>query len=96
MVVCTLSMALGKTFLYNAINARKRSEGIIVIAIASSGIAANLLSGGKTAHAALRTPLEIFYDSACNIHQDLDLADMIIHADCIIQGWPERLAVISN
>jgi ABC-type Mn2+/Zn2+ transport system ATPase subunit len=54
----------GKTFLYNAILARKRSEGKIAIAVASSGIAANLLIGGKTAHAALRTPLKVFYDSA--------------------------------
>ena len=40
----------GITFLTNLILAKVRLEGSIAIAVASSGIAATLLDGGKTAH----------------------------------------------
>jgi DNA replication protein DnaC len=40
----------GKTFLYNVICSKLRSDGAIVLCIASSGIAALLLPGGCTAH----------------------------------------------
>jgi len=40
----------GKTFLYKALLAKVRSEGLIAIATATSGIAASLLPGGRTAH----------------------------------------------
>jgi len=79
----------GKTFLFNAILAKIRSEGKIAIAVASSGIAANLLAGGKTAHSTFRIPLKIFHDSTCKIEIDTDLAKMIRQADCII--WDEAV-----
>jgi chromosomal replication initiation ATPase DnaA len=41
---------MGKTFLYQTIMASLRSRGQIVIATASSGIAATLLPGGRTTH----------------------------------------------
>ncbi|CAK8560424.1 unnamed protein product [Lathyrus sativus] len=40
----------GKTFLYRALMASLRSRGEIVLATASSGIAATLLPGCRTAH----------------------------------------------
>lgn len=40
----------GKTFVYNTIINHLRSEKRIVIHVVSSGIAALLLPGGKTAH----------------------------------------------
>ncbi|XP_050876133.1 uncharacterized protein LOC127079808 [Lathyrus oleraceus] len=40
----------GKTFLYRTLMASLRSRGEIVLATASSGIAATLLPGGRTAH----------------------------------------------
>jgi ATP-dependent DNA helicase PIF1 len=40
----------GKTYLWKTLICRLRSEGKIVIAVASSGIAALLLPGGRTAH----------------------------------------------
>jgi hypothetical protein len=40
----------GKTFLYRAVMANLRSRGQIVLATASSGIAATLLPGGRTTH----------------------------------------------
>ena len=79
----------GKTFLYNAILAKKRSEGKIALAIATSGIAATLLDGGQTAHSILRIPLKIFEDSNCQIQTDSPLADMLRQCDCII--WDEAV-----
>ncbi|GJW18900.1 helicase-like protein [Tanacetum coccineum] len=40
----------GKTFLYKALLANVRSRGIIALATASSGTAANNMTGGRTAH----------------------------------------------
>ncbi|KAK2436868.1 ATP-dependent DNA helicase pif1 [Trifolium repens] len=48
----------GKTFLYRTIMASLRSRGQIVIATASSGIAATLLPGGRTAHSRFKLPFE--------------------------------------
>ncbi|XP_075645519.1 uncharacterized protein LOC142616582 [Castanea sativa] len=47
----------GKTYLWKTIICRLCSEGKIVIAIASSGIAALLLPGGRTAHSRFQIPL---------------------------------------
>ncbi|KAK4562376.1 hypothetical protein RGQ29_005026 [Quercus rubra] len=47
----------GKTYLWKTIICRLRSEGKIVIAIASSGIAALLLPGGRTAHSRFQIPI---------------------------------------
>jgi len=44
----------GKTFLISLILARIRSQNHIALAIASSGIAATLLDGGRTAHSAFK------------------------------------------
>jgi ABC-type ATPase involved in cell division len=39
-----------KTYLWKAITTKIRSEGKIVLAVASCGIAALLLEGGRTTH----------------------------------------------
>jgi len=49
----------GKTFLISLILAKIRSQKKIALAFASSGIAATLLDGGRTAHSALKLPLDI-------------------------------------
>jgi hypothetical protein len=79
----------GKTFLYNTILAKKRAEGKIALAVATSGIAANLLDGGKTAHSVFRIPLQIYNDSSCRIETNSDLAAMIRKCDCVI--WDEAV-----
>jgi hypothetical protein len=79
----------GKTFLYNTILAHKRAQGKIAIAVASSGIAANLLDGGATAHSTLKIPLQIFNNSTCKMNADSEFADMIRRADLII--WDEAV-----
>ncbi|KAL8594540.1 hypothetical protein ACOMHN_028894 [Nucella lapillus] len=49
----------GKTFLINLVLAKMRSEGKIAVAVATSGIAATLLPGGRTAHSTFKLPLKI-------------------------------------
>ncbi|GFU70858.1 ATP-dependent DNA helicase [Trichonephila clavipes] len=49
----------GKTFLLSLILATIRSQNNIALAIASSGIAATFLDGGRTTHSALKLPLNL-------------------------------------
>uniref|UniRef100_A0A0D3D610 ATP-dependent DNA helicase n=1 Tax=Brassica oleracea var. oleracea TaxID=109376 RepID=A0A0D3D610_BRAOL len=76
----------GKTFVYNTIINKLRSEKI-VIPVASSGIAALLLPGGRTAHSRFKIPLNLFDDSVCDITCGTMLADLLIQAKLII--WDE-------
>ena len=50
----------GKTFLINLLLAKLRSEGKIALATASSGIAATLLTGGRTLHSTFKIPLDLY------------------------------------
>ncbi|KAG2197507.1 hypothetical protein INT47_007116 [Mucor saturninus] len=77
----------GKTLLYNALLAKVRSGGEVALACASSGIAATLLPGGRTAHSLFQIPIDIDETSVCNIKlQDIS-AKMINDAKLII--WDE-------
>ena len=49
----------GKTFLYDLLLARVRSQGEVALAVASSGLAALLLAGGRTAHSRFRIPIPV-------------------------------------
>ena len=49
----------GKTFVANTVLARIRSKGHIAIATAFSGIAALLLTGGRTLHSRFKIPLDV-------------------------------------
>ncbi|KAL0391014.1 UNVERIFIED_CONTAM: hypothetical protein Scaly_0458500 [Sesamum calycinum] len=49
----------GKTFLYRALLADVRSRGYIALAVATSGVAAALLPGGRTAHSRFKIPIDI-------------------------------------
>ena len=77
----------GKTFLWKAVTTKLRSEGKIVLAVASSGIAALLLQGGRTAHSRFHIPLKITNESTCNIKQGTFLAELIKKTSLII--WDE-------
>jgi len=52
----------GKTFLCNTIAAEVRRRGQIALCVASSGIAALLLGGGRTSHSCFKIPLSIYED----------------------------------
>ncbi|KAK7312898.1 hypothetical protein VNO77_37136 [Canavalia gladiata] len=77
----------GKTFLWKTISTGIRSKGDIVLTVASSGIAALLLPGGRTAHSRFNIPINIHEDSICNIKQGSQLAELIVIAKLII--WDE-------
>ncbi|XP_029655167.1 uncharacterized protein LOC115228835 [Octopus sinensis] len=51
----------GKTYLLNLLLAKVRSENKLALAVASSGIAATLLDGGRTAHSTFNIPLNLSY-----------------------------------
>jgi hypothetical protein len=55
----------GKTFLYNKLLAKVRCEGDIALSVASSGIAALLLEGGRTAHSRFKIPIQLDETSTC-------------------------------
>ncbi|XP_024013969.1 uncharacterized protein LOC112088047 [Eutrema salsugineum] len=77
----------GKTHLWKILSAAIRSKGQIVLNVASSGIAALLLPGGRTAHSRFGIPLNPDELSTCNMHPGSDLAALVAEASLII--WDE-------
>ncbi|KAM0832093.1 hypothetical protein ACQ4PT_065114 [Festuca glaucescens] len=77
----------GKTYLWKAITTKLRSEGKIVLAVASCGIAALLLQGGRTAHSRFHIPLILTEQSTCDIKQGTHLAELINKTSLIL--WDE-------
>ena len=63
----------GKSLLSKLLLAAVRVQGMIALAVASSGIAATLLPGGITSHSTFKLPLHLnFNDSpVCNIKRAL-------------------------
>ena len=77
----------GKTLVLKVIAARIRSEGGIVICVASTGLAAQNLEGGRTAHSRFKIPIDILEDSTCSIKAQSSLAKLIKMSKLII--WDE-------
>ncbi|KAI0311183.1 PIF1-like helicase-domain-containing protein, partial [Amylostereum chailletii] len=68
----------GKTFVYQTLCHHVRSEGQIVLCVASSGIAALLLPGGRTSYSTFQIPVENLYDqSSCPIKKEGPRAQML-------------------
>ncbi|CAN1332167.1 ATP-dependent DNA helicase PIF1 [Linum perenne] len=67
----------GKTFLWKVISAKLRSEGKIVLCVATSGIAALLMEGGRTAHSKFHIPIKLTETSTCDIFHGTE-ASLII------------------
>jgi ATP-dependent DNA helicase PIF1 len=76
-----------KTFIWRALSAALRSRGEIVLTVASSGIAALLIPGGRTAHSRFGLPINIDEYSTCEIGPKDPLAALIRRARLII--WYE-------
>ncbi|XP_017221381.1 ATP-dependent DNA helicase pfh1-like [Daucus carota subsp. sativus] len=76
-----------KPILWRTLIAKLRSEGDIVLPVASSGIAATLLPGGRTAHSRFKIPIVLDDYSLCNIGQNSDIAELIRQTKLII--WDE-------
>jgi len=77
----------GKTFLYNCLCSHLRAQGKIVLCVASSGIAAQLLPGGRTAHSSFKIPLSNDVNAVCNITPNSNLGQLIQKTSLII--WDE-------
>lgn len=79
----------GKTFLISLILATIRSQNKIALALASSGIAATLLEGGRTAHSALKLPLNMQSNETptCNISKNSAMAKVLQQCKLIV--WDE-------
>ncbi|CAN1179597.1 ATP-dependent DNA helicase PIF1 [Linum perenne] len=73
-----------KTFLYNCIISKIRSEGKIVLVVASSGIAATLLPDGVTAHSRFKIPLEVDNLSTCMVKKGTEVAELLKEATLIV------------
>lgn len=78
----------GKTFVYNTICHKVRSEAWVIIVVASSGIAALLIIGGRTAHSVFKIPIDgLNAESFCTIPKESHRAGLLRIARAII--WDE-------
>jgi uncharacterized radical SAM superfamily protein len=67
----------GKTFIENLLLANVRSQDGVALAVASSGMAAILLKGGRTSHSRFKIPLDIHSESLCNVSAQSDLTKLL-------------------
>lgn len=77
----------GKTFLYTTLCHHFRAQDKIVLCVASSGIAAELLPDGQTSHSQFQIPLNIHQDSTTMIIGTSQAANLMRRAALII--WDE-------
>ncbi|XP_042976278.1 uncharacterized protein LOC122307448 [Carya illinoinensis] len=77
----------GKTFLYKALLATTRKKQLIALATASSGVAASILPGGRTAHSRFKIPLNVDKNSTCSVSKQSGLARLLQTTKLII--WDE-------
>ncbi|XP_062219102.1 uncharacterized protein LOC133918956 [Phragmites australis] len=77
----------GKTFLYKALLATIRGQGKIVVAIATSGVAASIMPGGRTAHSRFKIPLSVDDGAFCSFTKQSGTAKLLRTASLII--WDE-------
>ncbi|XP_045498452.1 uncharacterized protein LOC123696361 [Colias croceus] len=79
----------GKTFVTTGILAEVRRQGKIAIAVASSGIAATLLPGGKTAHSMFKIPIDLerAETPVCGVSRNSDKGHVL--KDCSLIVWDE-------
>ncbi|GBM65407.1 hypothetical protein AVEN_71100-1 [Araneus ventricosus] len=64
-----------------------RGKGDQAIAVASTGIAATFLSGGRTAHSIFKIPLTLNATSTCNLKPNTSEAKILLYAKVIV--WDE-------
>ncbi|XP_074377790.1 uncharacterized protein LOC141719318 [Apium graveolens] len=77
----------GKTFLWNTITSKLRSESLIVLHVATSGLASLLLPNGRITHSRFRIPLDITAESTCEIKHGTQLDKLLQKTSLII--WDE-------
>ena len=73
-----------KTFLYQTLCNHFRAQGKIVLCVASSGLAAELLPGGQTSHSQFQIPLVVHEKSTTMMTGSSKAAELIQQAGLII------------
>ncbi|XP_012837726.1 PREDICTED: uncharacterized protein LOC105958267 [Erythranthe guttata] len=82
-----LDCGTGKTFLYRALLARVRSNKQIAIATATSGVAASIMPGGRTAHSRFKIPIDASDSTECSLSKQSGAAELLRRAKLLI--WDE-------
>ncbi|PWZ30743.1 hypothetical protein Zm00014a_021326 [Zea mays] len=77
----------GKTYLYRVLLATLRSQGKIAVATATSGVAASIMPGGRTAHSRFKIPLTIDDGAVCSFTKQSGTAELLQKSSLII--WDE-------
>ena len=77
----------GKTMLQNTVLRKVRNDDKVALAVASSGIASILLTGGRTAHSRFKIPLNANAMSSCGVSLQSDLAELLAKTELIF--WDE-------
>ncbi|WVZ63174.1 hypothetical protein U9M48_012829 [Paspalum notatum var. saurae] len=77
----------GKTYLYKAPLATLRSQDKIAVATATSGVAASIMPGGRTAHSRFKIPLTIDDGAVCSFTKQSGTAKLLQKVSLII--WDE-------
>ena len=76
-----------KTYLYKALLAKVRSMNLIAIAIATSGIAASIMPGRRTAHSRFKIPIKLDNNTMCSFTKQSGTAELLRRAALVI--WDE-------
>jgi hypothetical protein len=81
--------APGATGIINLLLDKIRSLGKVALVVASSGIAATLLSGGRTAHSTFKLSLNVLFDTeyVCPIHKSGPLGKVLQETSFVV--WDE-------
>jgi ATP-dependent DNA helicase PIF1 len=77
----------GKTFLYRALLGTVHSQNKLAFATATSGVAASIMPGGRTAHSLFKIPLTLDDRQGCGFTKQCGTAKLLQQASLII--WDE-------
>ncbi|KNZ76135.1 hypothetical protein J132_11357 [Termitomyces sp. J132] len=77
----------GKTFICNTLASAVWSNEDVALCVASSGIAALLLEGGRTAHSRFKIPIPALDTSIANIKRGTQLSQLLLQTKVVI--WDE-------
>ncbi|RCV17325.1 hypothetical protein SETIT_3G211200v2 [Setaria italica] len=73
-----------KTYLYKALLVKVHSMDLIAIATATSGIAASIMPGGRTAHSRFKIPIKLSENTMCSFTKQSGTTELLRRASMII------------
>ncbi|KAG5532702.1 hypothetical protein RHGRI_027111 [Rhododendron griersonianum] len=83
----------GKTFLYPSLLAVVRSQNLIALATATSGVAASILPNGRTAHSRFKIPIDGEGRLSCNMTSNMKMLKDIVPG---VPNWTAEVMVIEK